>query len=413
MLMTPPPVIHTRQMQRGVMHLLRAAGKMAQMPAGPSSTRTAVADKMSFPNDKANQLRWIKTTTNYLIGRAGEMEHFLNWAEKFQSVTIGDYDIATLRGSPWVRKTDPERLSNELWTFLNLTFSNVSDRSALDNAKAGNGFDAWRRIVVPVGPRSEQRLHAMHNDVTRPNSSKRLADVERDLDKWESDLDEYYRCGGDRLGDRTKVLTAKTMLPHNTDAAVWLAIKNCPTYAEYRRVLRESIQYLIDHGVGSAARAHVLDEEVQDQPPLSPGGSSEWETVPAPEEFPAGTFANAEARDNYVLVMSKFQQRRLRQPTRKQQQTRTAAPPRSAEDSRCANCNQKGHTAQACIRPKVTMDQRRCHVCNKTGHLARACPDKDKAKANMIAAEPSAAAATREAFLGVIEDDHVGLGLSL
>ena len=65
----------------------------------------------------------------------------------------------------------------------------------------------------------------MHNDVTMPNAIKRLADVERDLDKWESDLDEYYRCGGDRLGERTVVFTAKTILPPSTGAAVWMAVK--------------------------------------------------------------------------------------------------------------------------------------------------------------------------------------------
>ena len=134
-------------------------------------------------------------------------------AEKFQSRTITDYNVATLRNSPWVRRTDPEKFSHDLWSFLKLTFSNVRDRPAFDNAKAGNGSDAWRRIVVPVGPRSEQRLHSMHDGVTRLNASKRLADVERDLDKWEADLDEYYRCGGDRLGKRTMVFSAKTIPP--------------------------------------------------------------------------------------------------------------------------------------------------------------------------------------------------------
>ena len=185
---------------------------------------------MTFPNDKEAQFKWIKTASN--------SDHSFIWAERFQSRTITDFDIAKLRDSPLIRKTDPEKISNELWSFLNLTFGNVRDRSAFDNARAGNGFDAWRRIVEHVGPRSEQRLHSMHNDVTRPSASKRLADVERDLDKWESDFDEYYRCGGDRLGKITMVLTAKTRIPPNTNAAVWLAIKGCETYADFRTTLR-------------------------------------------------------------------------------------------------------------------------------------------------------------------------------
>ena len=96
-----------------------------------------------------------------------------------------------------VRRTVPEKFSHDLSCFVNLTFSNVRDRSAF----------------VPEGPRSEQRLHSIQDDVTRLNASKRLADVEGDLDEWESDLDEYYRCGGDRLGEGTMVFTAKTILP--------------------------------------------------------------------------------------------------------------------------------------------------------------------------------------------------------
>ena len=98
---------------------------------------------------------------------------------------IADYDIATLRNSPWAHKRDPEKFSDNLWPFPNLAFGNDKDRSAFDSSNAGNGFDAWRRIVVPVGPRGEQRLHSMRNDdVARLTASKRLADVERDLDKW-------------------------------------------------------------------------------------------------------------------------------------------------------------------------------------------------------------------------------------
>ena len=67
------------------------------------------------------------------------------------------------------------------------------DRAAFDNAEASNGFDAWRRIVVPMA-----RLHQMHKDVTRPPASRHLADYEADLDRWENDLEEYYKRGGDK-----------------------------------------------------------------------------------------------------------------------------------------------------------------------------------------------------------------------
>ena len=107
----------------------------------------------------------------------------------------------------------------------------------------------------------------MHNDVIRPSASKRPADVERDLDKWESDLDEYYRCSGHRLGERTMVLAAKTIILPSTDAAVWLAIKGCETYADFRTTLRGCMQYLINHCMGNAARAHLVDLDQSDRHP--------------------------------------------------------------------------------------------------------------------------------------------------
>ncbi len=39
------------------------------------------------------QLKWIKTNTNYVIGKATEMEGMLNWAEKFQTKTITEHDV--------------------------------------------------------------------------------------------------------------------------------------------------------------------------------------------------------------------------------------------------------------------------------------------------------------------------------
>ena len=44
--------------------------------------KNAISDKMAFPNDAEAQFKWIKTATNYLVGHATEMEHFLNWAEQ-------------------------------------------------------------------------------------------------------------------------------------------------------------------------------------------------------------------------------------------------------------------------------------------------------------------------------------------
>ena len=121
------------------------------------------------------------------------------------------------------------------------------------------------------------------------------------------------------MKEKTKVLTAKNMLPPDIGAAVHLAVKNCNgNYEAFRTELRSATQYLIDHGAiaqhETARNIHPLadaDESLSEAKGPGPGG--EWEELPPIEAFPAGTFASPEAKENYILVMNRFAQRRQRQ----------------------------------------------------------------------------------------------------
>ena len=125
---------------------------------------------------------------------------------------------------------DPMQLSADLWGYLNVSMAGATDKVAFDNALPGNEFDAWRRIVTPLGTRSEARLHNMHKDVTRPTASRRVADVIHDLEKWESKLPEYYRCGGDKLSDKIKLSLPMTCGQAGpTLALIWRYRRLAPT----------------------------------------------------------------------------------------------------------------------------------------------------------------------------------------
>ena len=78
---------------------------------------------------------------------------------------------------------EPEKLSRDLWGYLNLCRAG-SEKVAFDNVDPGNGFNALRRLVVPIGPRSEAQLHRMLKEVQSPSASRRLGDVMNDLDQW-------------------------------------------------------------------------------------------------------------------------------------------------------------------------------------------------------------------------------------
>jgi hypothetical protein len=172
-------------------------GATAQNTAGfqPRSDRRPIFDdKIASPDIMkyldAKKSEWLKTTRNYLISRAIEMKHYLPWAEGFQSSVIIDDHVRALATSGVCSDNEPLRLSFELWGHTNLCLHG-EEKIAFNNVYPGNGFDAWRRLVVPIGLRSEAQLHRMHKNVYGPPTSRRLGDVLSDLDKWEGTLSEF------------------------------------------------------------------------------------------------------------------------------------------------------------------------------------------------------------------------------
>ena len=91
---------------------------------------------------------------------------------------------------------------------------------AFDNVEPGNGFDARRRVAVPIGPKSEAQLHRMHKEVHGQSASRRLGDVMSEFDQWEFKLNKYYRCGGATMPNGTKAIIAMGMLPMSTNPSV-------------------------------------------------------------------------------------------------------------------------------------------------------------------------------------------------
>ena len=140
--------------------------------------KIAAAEHMRYSDGTKS---WLKTTTNYLISKAHEMKDFLPWAESFQSQVITPQHVRALADAGICSDVEPEKLSKDLRGYLNLCPTG-SEKVAFDNADPGNGFDAWRRVVVPIGPRSEVQFHRMHKEVHSPSASRRLGDIMNDLD---------------------------------------------------------------------------------------------------------------------------------------------------------------------------------------------------------------------------------------
>ena len=361
---------------------------------------------------------WLESTRNYLISKAFEMDAFLRWAESAQAVEITHAHVGWLSQSSFCSDHEPHRLSRDLWGYLNLCLSG-KQKLAFNNVPKGNGFEAWRRITLPIAPRSEARLHEMHGDVHRPPSSKRLAEVMGDIDRWENMLVEFYRCGGEPLTDKTKVIIAMKMLPSTTPASLKMALKGIYCFEKFKDELRQNIKFLEDFsGPAHMAQANMAAEYAAMSEAVSATDSSipvEPELGEAEEiterDLPAFVMQSLSAADRQQLVLAvnqrRFQNRRGApgQKPGQPRRPRPSTPPRSAQDIKCANCGAPGHSAQACPKPRIPLEERKCHKCGKTGHIASRCPDK-QARANIAEAVAPLAITDRPGRVLMITDDE-------
>ena len=73
---------------------------------------------------------------------------------------------------------------------------------------------------------------------------------------------EYYRCGGDMLAEKAKMMTVRGILPPDTPSSLHLALRGVSSYENFKRVLRLTLQFLSDHGgvSGRNRSANVMDE---------------------------------------------------------------------------------------------------------------------------------------------------------
>ena len=334
---------------------------------------------------------WVETTRNYLVSKAFEMHAFLLWAESAQAMTITDNHIAWLAASGFCSDHEPQRLSRDLWGYLNLCLTG-KPKLAFNNVPKGNGFEAWRRLVVPIAPRSDARMHEMHGVINNPPPSKRLSDVMSDLETWENRLVDYYRCGGDPISEKTKVIIGLKMLPSTAPASLKLALKGIHNFEKFKDEVRQNIRFLEDFGPGHAT-AHMVGDDAPGMGGCDISDSDDSGNVDDPIsvlDLPTCVMQalTPSLRDQLILAVNARRPGNRRAPPGRQRQqgpgARKPTPPRSAQDVRCGNCGDKGHTAQQCNKPRIPLEERKCHICGKTGHMARNCT---AAKANV--AEPA------------------------
>ena len=132
-----------------------------------------------------------------------------------------------------------------------------------------NGLEAWRRIVVPLKPRSEAKRNALHTAVHAPPKSRSLTSIINDLDDWEKVVEEFELCGGVITeSDRRAVLLKK--LPPGVYSSLVSSLRRCKSYREMKSGLRDEITFMKDWGLDSkSGSAHLASEQVPAQEALA------------------------------------------------------------------------------------------------------------------------------------------------
>ena len=218
---------------------------------GGGDRRSLFDDKVAVSSigqySEQDKRGWIRTTHNYLVSKAFEMAVFLPWAESAQEHAITHAHVNALTDLGIMAESDPLKFSKDLWGCLNLALT-CKQKENFNNVEAGNGFEAWRRLAVPIAPRSEARLHEMQREVNAPKQSKKLSEYMEDLAVWEGELTEYHKCGGDPMSDKTKIIIALRMLPFNTPSGIKVPLKTQKDFEDFKDQVRSDIRFLQDFG---------------------------------------------------------------------------------------------------------------------------------------------------------------------
>ena len=138
-------------------------------------------------------------------------------------------------------------------------------KETFDNLPRLQGFEAWRKIVVPMAPRTLTRMMSLYTEVRNLPRARSLKDVAASFEKWESQLRVYQRCGGAPPPEHEKVLIALEALPVTTPASMTLALRNIHTYEALKAEIQQQVLFLRETQGLNASNLHLaLGEEVQD-----------------------------------------------------------------------------------------------------------------------------------------------------
>ena len=127
----------------------------------------------------------------------------------------------------WLSPVRLQLLAMELWGYLNFNLTGEA-RPIFENVGDLQGFEAWRKLVKGIRSRAEVRKLALSGKVQRPAEAKRLTDVPKALETWDTDMREFLEAGGRSMSFDERKLALLNIVPEQIPADIMIRLHMFP-----------------------------------------------------------------------------------------------------------------------------------------------------------------------------------------
>ena len=173
----------------------------------PGASRRFLDDKVAqtsaFQYDSGKAAQWVLKVRSYVVGVYPELMQLLKWSEDQQHREIKATDVPQLKDQLML-DMDPVLLSQRLWSWIQLCLKDDDNTAlAFNNVEPLNGFEFWRKLVVPQYARTPARRYRLRDLVQSPKGAETFVGTEQALVVWDKDLLAYTAAGANMLEDET------------------------------------------------------------------------------------------------------------------------------------------------------------------------------------------------------------------
>ena len=332
-----------------------------------------------------------------------DMQAYLNWIESQGDEVITNDSIRMSSAMSDIRSFDPIQVSNELWSWLNITLgNNVHANRQFNLAGELNGAEAYRRLVAPQVVNSLIRRNALRDKIQSPQRAKNMISIMDYVSLWEENTEAFIKAGGSPVAEEDRCAQLMKILPAGLSFEIMSKADDESKRGSAKLItwMRDKSKFIAEYAPGKG------EVNVMAQPPPEPFDNSDDDDSYDDDNITAKDVRDMDDQELLALVRRGGNfggntrgrlggntggnrqagrtggqrpggQRaggRVGGPNNRRFGNGGQPPPRDRQDLRCINCGGKDHSWRACPMPEVPRDQRPCLRCLKPGHLSADCP---------------------------------------